>query len=187
MFSQILSQYWWMILLRGAIWVLFGIALFVQPGISLLALTLFFGAFVLIDGIGNIVTAVGGRKTHDHWWVLLLIGLCGVGVGVLTFYSPGLTALALLFYIAIWAIATGLLAIVAAIRLRKEIEGEFWMILSGLASVTFGVLAIARPGAGVLSILWLLGAYALVFGVVLILFAFRARGFAKGVTAATKA
>ncbi|HSL70204.1 MAG TPA: DUF308 domain-containing protein, partial [Longimicrobiales bacterium] len=120
MFANILSQYWWLILLRGAIWILFGIALFAQPGITLVALTLLFGAFVLVDGIGNIVSAIGGRKQHEHWWVLLLVGLCGVGVGVLTFYSPGLTALALLFYIAIWAIATGLLAIVAAIRLRKE-------------------------------------------------------------------
>ena len=184
MFANILSQYWWMILLRGVIAVLFGIVLFMQPGISLLLLTLFFGAFVLVDGIGNVVTAIGGRKTHDHWWVLLLIGLVGVGVGVLTFVSPGLTALALLFYIAIWAIATGLLAIVAAIRVRKEIEGEFWLILSGLASVAFGVLAIARPGAGALSILWLIGAYAIVFGVILIIFSFRARAFAKRVTTA---
>ena len=186
MFANILSQYWWLILLRGAIWILFGIALFAQPGITLVALTLLFGAFVLVDGIGNIVSAIGGRKQHEHWWVLLLVGLCGVGVGVLTFYSPGLTALALLFYIAIWAIATGLLAIVAAIRLRKEIEGEFWLILSGLASVAFGVLAVARPGAGALSILWLIGGYAIVFGVILIVFAFRARGFAKRVSGAVR-
>jgi uncharacterized membrane protein HdeD (DUF308 family) len=187
MFANILSQYWWLILLRGVISVLFGIAVFMQPGISLLVLTLFFGAFVLVDGIGNIVTAVGGRKTHEHWWVLLLIGLCGVGIGALTFYSPGLTALALLFYIAIWAIATGLLAIVAAIRVRKEIEGEFWLILAGLASVAFGVLAVARPGAGALSILWLIAGYALAFGIILIVFSFRARGFAKRLPAATKA
>jgi uncharacterized membrane protein HdeD (DUF308 family) len=184
MFANILSRYWWMTLLRGVIWLLFGIALFAQPGITLVALTLLFGAFVLIDGIGNIVSAIGGRKQHDHWWVLLLVGLCGVAVGVLTFYSPGLTALALLFYIAIWAIVTGVLAIIAAIRLRKEIQGELWLILSGVASVAFGVLAIARPGAGALSVLWLIGAYAIVFGIILIIFAFRARGFVKRVSSA---
>jgi uncharacterized membrane protein HdeD (DUF308 family) len=186
MFANILSQYWWMTLLRGAIWILFGVVLFARPGISLVALTLFFGAFVLVDGVGNIVAALGGRKTHEHWWVLLLIGLVGIGVGLLTFYSPGLTALALLFYIAIWAIATGLLAIIGAIRLRKEIEGEFWLILSGIASVAFGVLAIARPGAGALSIVWLIGGYAIAFGVILILFAFKARGFVKQVTSAAR-
>ena len=187
MFSHILSQYWWMTLLRGLIAILFGVLLFVMPGVSLLTLTLLFGAFALVDGIGNIVTAIGGRKEHEHWWVLLLVGLLGVGVGLLTFYSPGLTALALLFYIAIWAIASGLLAIVAAIRVRKEIEGELWLILSGLASVAFGVLIVARPGAGALSVLWLIGAYAIAFGVILVIFAFKARGFAKRTAAAAKA
>jgi uncharacterized membrane protein HdeD (DUF308 family) len=186
MFSNILSQYWWMTLLRGVIAILFGVLLFVMPGVSLLSLTLLFGAFVLVDGIGNIVTAIGGRREHEHWWLLLLVGLLGVGVGLLTFWSPGLTALALLFYIAIWAIASGLLTVVGAIRLRKEIEGELWLILAGLASVAFGVLVVARPGAGALSILWLIGAYAIAFGLLLVIFAFRARGFAKRVAGAAR-
>ena len=114
------------------IWIVFGIVLFTQPLISLVALTLTFGAFALVDGIGNTVSAIGGRRENEDWWVLLLAGLCGIGAGVLTFFIPGLTALAVLFYIATWAIATGLLEIVAAFRLRKEIEGEFWLALSGL-------------------------------------------------------
>jgi uncharacterized membrane protein HdeD (DUF308 family) len=103
--------------------------------------------------------------------------LLGIGVGILTFLVPGITALALLFYIAIWAIATGVLEIVAAIRLRKEIEGEWLLILSGLASVVFGVILMAQPGVGALAVLWLIATYAIVFGVLLVILAFKARSF----------
>jgi uncharacterized membrane protein HdeD (DUF308 family) len=187
MFARILSRYWWMYLLRGAISILFGIMVFAWPGISLVSLVLLFGAFALADGFGNVVTAIGGRREHENWWVLLLAGLAGIALGVLTFFNPAVTALALLFYIAIWAIATGLLQIVAAIRLRKEIEGEFWLGLGGLASVAFGMLLIARPGAGALTVLWLIAAYAIAFGVIHIILAFKARGFAKRVEAAATA
>jgi uncharacterized membrane protein HdeD (DUF308 family) len=187
MFAKILSRYWWMTLLRGVLWLLFGAMLFAQPGISIAALAFAFGLFVLADGIGNVVTAFGGRDQHDHWWVLLIVGLLGIGIGLLSVLNPGLTALALLFYIAIWAIAAGVLQVVAAIRLRQEIEGEVWLILGGLASVAFGALAIARPGAGALSILWLIGAYAIVYGLVLVVLAFKARGFATRLAGTLKA
>jgi uncharacterized membrane protein HdeD (DUF308 family) len=107
--------------------------------------------------------------------VLLLEGLVGIGAGLLTLFAPGVTAVVLLLYVAVWAIATGVLEIVAAIRLRKEIEGEWLMALSGVASVVFGVLLMARPGAGALAVLWLIGAYALVFGVLLVALSFRVR------------
>lgn len=184
MFAKILSRFWWMILVRGVLSVLFGIMVFAWPGISLLSLLLLFGAFVLADGFGNVVTAIGGRREQENWWVLLLAGLAGMALGILTFFNPGLTALALLFYIAIWAIATGLLQIVAAIRLRKEIEGEFWMGLGGLASVVFGMLLVARPGEGALAVLWLIAAYAIAFGAILIVLALKARGFVKRIEAA---
>jgi len=100
-------------------------------------------------------------------------------VGILTFVAPGLTALALLFYIALWAISTGVLEIVAAIRLRKEIQGEWVLILAGLCSVVFGVLLVARPGVGALAVLWLIAAYAIVFGVLLVILALKARGMVK--------
>jgi uncharacterized membrane protein HdeD (DUF308 family) len=129
MLATTLSRHWWMTLIRGLIWIVFGIVIFTQPLISLVTLTLTFGAFVLADGVGKMVTAIRGRQGNEDWWVLLLAGLCGIGAGVMTFFIPGLTALAVLFYIATWAIATGLLETVAAIRLRKEIEGEFWRSL----------------------------------------------------------
>ena len=117
-----------------------------------------------------------------YWRMTLVRGvasLCGVGVGVMTFFSPGVTALALLFYVAVWAIATGLLELVAVIRLRKEIEGEFWLGLSGLVSIAFGVFLMARPGEGALSVPWLIGGYSVALGVILISLAVKVRGFER--------
>jgi uncharacterized membrane protein HdeD (DUF308 family) len=165
------------LLLRGLVAIAFGVLIWFQPGISLAALVLLFGAYSMADGILGVWTAIAGRKEHESWWVLLLGGLLGIGVGVLTFLAPGITALVLLFYIAIWAIATGVLEIVAAIHLRKEIEGEWWLILSGLASVVFGAVLIAQPGVGALAVLWLIATYAIVFGVLLVILAFKARSF----------
>jgi|SRR5262252_6926439 uncharacterized membrane protein HdeD (DUF308 family) len=180
--ASILSRSWWLLLVRGLVAIVFGVLTWFQPGISLAALVLLFGAYSMADGILALWTAIAGRKDHEHWWVLLLEGLLGVGIGVLTFIAPNVTALALLFYIAIWAIATGVLEIVAAIRLRKEIQGEWLLILAGLASVVFGILLMAQPGAGALALLWLIASYAIVFGVVLVILAFKARRFVGKVT-----
>jgi uncharacterized membrane protein HdeD (DUF308 family) len=168
-----------LLVLRGVAAIIFGVLTWVLPGISLVSLVLLFGAYATVDGILNIWVAFAGPREEESWWVLLLWGLVGIGVGILTFTHPDLTALALLFYIAAWAIATGVLEIVAAIRLRKVIEGEWWLILAGLASVVFGVLLMARPGVGALAVLWLIASYAIVFGVFLLLLAFKVRGFVR--------
>jgi uncharacterized membrane protein HdeD (DUF308 family) len=175
--ASILARGWWLLLLRGLAAIAFGLLTLLQPGISLAVLVLVFGFYSLVDGILCVWTAVAGRAHHESWWVLLLEGLLGIGVGVLTCVAPGVTALVLLFYIAIWAIGTGVLEIAVAIRLRKEIQGEWFLILAGLASVAFGALLIAQPGAGALALLWLIGTYALVFGVLVVVLAIRARGF----------
>ncbi len=174
-FSSILRRGWWLLLLRGIVAILFGVIVWIEPAISLAALVLLFGAYCLVDGVFAVWTAIAGAKEHEHWWLLLLGGLVGIGVGILTFIAPGITALALLFYIAIWAIATGVLEIVAAIRLRKEIDNEWLLLLAGLVSVAFGVLLAARPGAGALGVLWVIGFYAIVFGALLLILAFRVR------------
>ena len=184
MIGEILSRYWWMTVLRGIFWILFGIVMLTRPGISLLSLTLALGIVIFADGVINVVNAFSGRSVHDDWWVLLLIGLTGIGIGALTFYSPQTTALAIVFYVAIWAIATGLLEISAAIRLRKQIEGEVWLILAGLASVIFGVLLVTRPAAGALTLVWLFGVYAIAFGILLVLLAFRVRRGVKRIAGA---
>lgn len=178
-FATILTRGWWRLLLRGLAAIAFGLLTWLRPGISLASLVLLFGLYSLADGALDVWTALAGRKDQEQWWVLLLGGLLGVGVGILTLAAPGLTALALLYYIAIWAIARGVLGIAAAIRLRKEIEGEWLLILGGLASVAFGVLLMARPGAGALTVLWLIGAYAFAFGILMVMLAFKARGFAQ--------
>lgn len=178
-FATILSRHWWMVLLRGLLAIAFGVLTWVQPQISLAALVLVFGAYALADGVLGVWTALSGRNEHEDWWVLLLWGLAGIVVGALTLWAPGLTALALLFYIAVWAVATGVLEIVAAIRLRKIINDEWWLILGGLLSVIFGVLLMAQPGVGALTVLWLIGSYAIVFGVLLVVLALKVRGFAK--------
>jgi uncharacterized membrane protein HdeD (DUF308 family) len=179
MIAELLSRYWWLTLLRGLLWIVFGVFVLSAPGISLVSLTLALGVVMFVDGVVNISNAVSGRRDHDDWWVLLLTGLAGIGVGVLTFYNPAATAIAVVFYLAIWAIAAGLLEIVAAVRLRRQIQGEIWLILAGLASVVFGVLLIARPAAGALTVLWLISAYGIVFGVFLLLLAFRVKAAAK--------
>ena len=181
MLADILSRYWWMTLLRGIFWILFGIVLFARPGISLLSLTLALGVILFIDGVIEVANAVSGRKENDDWWLLLLVGLAGIVIGIMTFYNPQVTALAVVYYVAIWAIATGLLEIVAAVRLRRQIAGEVWLVLAGIASVIFGGLLVARPGVGAVTILWLIALYAVVFGVVLLLLAFKVRTGVKRV------
>jgi len=177
--STILSRNWWVLLLRGLIAIAFGILTWLQPGISLAALVLLFGAYIMVDGILGVWTAITGRKEHEAWWVLLLWGLVGIGIGILTFLAPGVTALALLFFVAVWAIATGVLEILAAIRLRKEIKGEWLLIICGLISVVFGFFLMVQPGAGALALLWLIATYAIIFGVILVILAFKARTFGK--------
>lgn len=177
--GAILARNWWVLLLRGLIAITFGLLAWVQSQTTLTALILVFGAYVLVDGLLGTWIAISGRKEHESWWMLLLWGLLGIGVGILTFLAPGVTALVLLFYIAIWAIATGVLEIAAAIRLRKEIKGEWMLILAGLASVVLGMLLMANPGEGAIALLWLIGLYAVTFGVVLAILAFRVRRFAR--------
>lgn len=182
--AHILHRGWWLLLLRGIAAIAFGLLTWFQPGISLAALVLLFGAYSFADGILGAWTAIAGRAHNEYWGMLLLRGLLGIGIGILTFVEPGVVALALLFYIALWAIATGVLEIGVAIRLRREIEGEWMLILSGLVSVVFGVVLIARPGGGALALLWLIASFAVLLGVLLVLLALKARGFARTVASA---
>jgi uncharacterized membrane protein HdeD (DUF308 family) len=180
-FAKVLSRGWWRVLLQGLAAIAFAIFTWMNPGISLAALVILFGVYALADGILAAWLGLEGRKEFDDWWVLLLMALVGIGVAVITFTTPRITAIALLFYIAIWAIVRGALEIVAAIRLRREIKGEWLLILAGIASILFGVLIMARPGAGALAVVWLIAAYAFVFGIIHVALAFKARGFMKRV------
>lgn len=170
-FLEAIASHWWAMALRGALAVLFGVVIFVWPGISLAVLVLLFGAYVLLDGIFAIVA--GGRT---HTWPLLVVGLLGVAAGIITFLWPGITALVLLYIIAFAAIFRGIFEITAAIQWRRVLVNEWLLILGGLVSLIFGVLLLVFPGAGALAVVWLIGAYAVIFGIVLIILAFRLRG-----------
>lgn len=173
--SKGLSIAWWIMLLRGIAAIAFGVLCWVRPDISLATLTLVFGVYALVDGALGSWVAITSRKTNDDWWILLLWALVSLGAGVLTFMHPDATALALLFYIAVWAIAAGVLQLVVAFLLRKEIEGEWRLVVIGLASIIFGVLLMARPNEGALAVLWIIGTYALTVGALTAALAFRVR------------
>jgi uncharacterized membrane protein HdeD (DUF308 family) len=170
-----LARHWWVLALRGALAILFGILAFLLPGITLYVLVLFFGAYALLDGIFALATAFRFGSRDERWWPLVIEGVCGIVAGVLTFLWPGITAVALIYLIAAWAILTGILEIAAAIRLRKEIEGEWLLGLTGVLSVLLGIFLMLMPGAGLLAWVWMVGAYALLFGILLLILAFRLR------------
>jgi uncharacterized membrane protein HdeD (DUF308 family) len=166
-----LAKSWWTFLLRGVVATLFGLGAFLWPGLTLLVLVTLFGAYALVDGVMALASLFGER--HESWWAPLLEGIAGIGAGLIAFFWPGITAVSLIFVIAAWAIVTGIMEVIAAIRLRKEIAGEWMLILSGVLSVVFGLLLVARPGVGALSMVWIIGAYAIAFGVVLMVLAFK--------------
>jgi len=162
---HLLARHWWALALRGVFAVLFGLLTFLIPGITLLTLVLLFGAYAILDGIFDIVSAVRAPGRH---WPLVLEGVVGIIIGILTFLWPGITTMVLLYLIAFWAIFTGVLEIVAGIRLREVIANEWLLILMGVLSVLFGFLILIFPGAGALAIVIWIGAYALLFGIMLI-------------------
>jgi uncharacterized membrane protein HdeD (DUF308 family) len=180
-----LASRWWAVLLRGLFAILFGICAIAWPGLTLTWLALLFGAYCLVDGLFAIVAAITAPAGAPRWMILLLEGIVSVIIGVLTFIWPGLTALVLLYFIATWAIITGILEIVTAIRLRKVISNEWLLILSGVLSIGFGVLLFARPLSGALAVVWLIGIYAIIFGVMLIGLSLRLRGWHSSQTPAT--
>ena len=161
---QLLARNWWLFLLRGLAAVIFGVLSFAWPGLSLVTLILLFGAYALVDGAFALAAAIVGRGNAELRWWLVVVGLLGIGVGIATFLLPVLTALMLLYFIAGWVIATGILQIIGAIELRKVIDDEWWLILDGALSVLFGILLFIMPGAGALALIWLIALFAIAYG-----------------------
>jgi uncharacterized membrane protein HdeD (DUF308 family) len=172
----LLTRNWWALVIRGIFGLIFGALAFAWPGLTLGVLVLLFGAYAIVDGIFAIVASFDTKGTEKKWWALLLEGLLGIAAGVVTFMWPGLTALTLLYVIGFWAIATGVTEIAAAIKLRKIIKHEWLLALAGVASIVFGALLFAYPGAGALAVVWWIGAYAIFFGIMLISLGLRLRG-----------
>ena len=169
-----LAENWWLLLLRGIAAIAFGLLAFLWPGLTLLTLVLMWGIYAIADGILALWAAVAskGGEIAPRWW-LAVVGIAGILAGALTFVWPGMTALVLLMFIASWAIVIGVLQIWGAIRLRKEIEGEWLLGLSGVLSVAFGVIMFVQPGAGALALVWLIGWFAILAGCVYIALAFQ--------------
>jgi uncharacterized membrane protein HdeD (DUF308 family) len=169
-----LARNWWLLLLRGIASVVFGILAFIWPGITLFALVLLYGAYALVDGILAIAAAIKGRGRAPTGW-LVLVGVLGIAAGIVTFVWPAITTFALLVLIGIWSILHGILEVVGAIHLRREIRGEGLLILGGILSIAFGAIVLLQPGAGALAVVWLIGAYAVVFGLLFVALSLRLR------------
>jgi uncharacterized membrane protein HdeD (DUF308 family) len=178
MMIETLKRHWWVPVIRGIAAIVFGIIAFVYPGLTIATLVLFFGAWVLIDGIFRVVGAIGHRGSDPDWGWQIVIGIVGIIVGLLTFHAPQVTALALVVYIAAWALMIGATEIAFAIKVRREIKGEWFLILMGLASIIFAVLLLWNPIAGAAAVIWLIGWYAVVLGILAVFFGFRLRSLA---------
>ena len=172
----LVARDWWVFAIRGIAAIVFGILAFIWPERTLTVLVFLFGAYVFVDGLALLVAlARGDAEARRNAWAVGIMGVLGIVVGVATFVWPGLTALTLLYLVAFWAIATGAFQVIAAIALRRELEGEFWMALGGVASIVFGVLLVASPGDGLITLVWLVGIWAIVFGVSNLGLAYRLR------------
>jgi uncharacterized membrane protein HdeD (DUF308 family) len=173
----LVARDWWVFALRGIAALVFGILAFIWPETTLTVLVFLFGAYVLVDGVSLLVALVRGDDVaRRHGWAVGIMGVLGIVAGVVTFAWPGLTALSLLYLVAFWAIATGAFQVIAAIQLRRELDNEFWMALGGVASIVFGALLVASPGAGLISLVWLVGIWSVVFGVSSLGLAYRLHG-----------
>jgi uncharacterized membrane protein HdeD (DUF308 family) len=175
----LLARNWWTLALRGIVAVVFGLAALAWPGITLTILVILLGAYLLVDGVFALIAAFKDRREHRQWWVVLLEAAASIAAGALTLAWPGLTELALLYLVAAWAVITGIFEIVAAIRLREEIKGEWLLALSGILSVLFGLILAIQPGAGALALVWIIALYAIIFGALLIMLGFRLRTWGR--------
>jgi uncharacterized membrane protein HdeD (DUF308 family) len=179
-FLDLLGKNWGWIALRGAAAVIFGVLAFAWPVKALFVLVLFFGAYALVEGVSALVMAFRVRDGGRPMWTFVVIGLLGIAAGIVTFLWPGITVLTLVAFIAVWAFFMGIFQIIAAVRLRKEISHEWLLGISGVLSVIFGAVLLARPVEGLLAVVWVIAAYSVVFGILLLVLAFRLKNRASG-------
>jgi uncharacterized membrane protein HdeD (DUF308 family) len=178
---SLVSRDWWVYAIRGVAAILFGIMAVIWPAPTLSVLVLLFGAYAFVDGVALLVAlARGDVLARSHKWATGLMGVFGIAVAIVTLVWPGMTALTLLYLVAFWAITMGVLQIVAAIEFRREIDGELFVVLGGILSIAFGGFLVAFPGAGLLSLVWLVGFWAELFGFSSLGVAYRLHGIDRG-------
>jgi uncharacterized membrane protein HdeD (DUF308 family) len=176
-----LASRWGWVVARGVLGVLFGLFAFSRPGAMAFSVVLLFGCFAFAGGIATVIAAARSGRAGESWGALLLEGLLGIAVGAVALLWPASTALAFVWMIGAWAIATGALEIASAIKLRKLIAHEWLLAIAGALSIAFGLLMFYRPLAGGLAVVWWLGAYALLFGITMIVLGFRLRGLQRSI------
>ena len=170
----VLARLWWLFVLRGVLGIAFGVVVLLVPGIGLVAVLALFAAWAIIGGATQLISAWRERD-QPRWWVGILEGVVGLVAGLVVIIRPDISAIALLYLVAAWAIVTGVLQIFLAIRLRERISGELFLALAGVISVVFGVVLVINPGAGLLSLLWLVGVFAIAIGAMFFLLGLRLR------------
>jgi uncharacterized membrane protein HdeD (DUF308 family) len=172
--SALLAKNWWAVALRGVFAIIFALIAFFWPGATLLSFAIFFSAYMLVDGVFGIVSGIRAASNNQRWGLLILEGLLNILVGVIAFLMPGLTIVFFVTLMAVWSLVTGILMIVAAFRLNPE-YGRGWLVFSGIVSVLFGVALLIAPLVGAVVLTWWLGAYAMFFGIALVVLAFKLR------------
>jgi uncharacterized membrane protein HdeD (DUF308 family) len=177
------SRYWWVPVLRGLVAIALAVFAFVWPLATIAALVLVFGAVALVDGILAIAAGIAARRSTSDWWVLLVQGFVGISIGVLAVLYPSVTALAFVVLIALWAIGLGVLQVVAAVRLRRDISGGWWLALGGILGIAFGILLVCNPVQGGLAVVWLVGVFGMLWGAMLIIGGFDLRRLTRDATA----
>jgi uncharacterized membrane protein HdeD (DUF308 family) len=182
--AKSITDKWWLVLLEGVLAIGFGFIAWVWPGLTVATLVLLFGAFAFADGVLNLIAAPRANRLGESPWGFIFQGVLGIGTGILVAIWPDISALALMYVIAFWAITIGILQIVAAIELRKVIDNEWFLGLAGVASIVFGVLAAIFPGGGAVAVVWAIGLYAIIFGSFLVALSFRLHGWGRRLTSA---
>lgn len=172
---KLLFRNWWMILLKGILLVVFGILAFARPGITMTSLVIWFAAFMIIDGLISLIGVFSNWKTREDKWLLVAEGSLGIVFGILVFRQPIVFQVFIAFIIGFWAIFSGISKIALAIQLRKEMEGEGWLLLSGVLSILFGLFIYAQPGTGIVTLMWITGAFAVLIGILLIILSLKLR------------
>ncbi len=176
---EAMARNWWVLLIRGIAAILFGLAVIFFPNLSLVLLVTFLAAYLFVDGVFALIAAVQSRS-HERWWLLALEGALGILAGIAAFLFPAAAVLTVFYIVVFWAIVTGVIEIVSAIELRRQIDNEWMMILGGAVSILFGGLLLFYPGEGILTLLWLLGVLATAFGAMMVILAFRVHGHSHG-------
>jgi uncharacterized membrane protein HdeD (DUF308 family) len=178
-----LARWWWTFILRGLLAILFGVIAFISPPATIAALVLLFGAWAMVDGIFHIAGAIRDRSRNRSFWLAVLEGVISIIAGALALAFPSLAAASLLLLISAWSIITGVVEVAAAVRLREQMTGELWLAIAGILSIVFGVLLFFFPTSGAITIVWILGSFAIAFGVSMIILGWRLRGVHQRTTA----